>query len=198
VSETRRQSRDPLERFDTPSWVTRALIKYGPLPRGLNVIEPMAGANAMTRVLADEGGCTVAAFDIEPRADGITQADTLAPNFFVPLAMTHDGSTISVITNPPFSKAAALWRHAQFFRRTALLVRITWLERTKDRDDVPDPVRVIVLPRPKFTRQGSDSATVVWACWGDWPPGIVRLGHHDRNQLLLPLPASRLLVGAPA
>lgn len=144
----------------------------------------MAGANAMTRVLADEGDCIVAAFDIEPRAEGITQADTLAPGFFEQIQQQFDQDDISVVTNAPFSKAAALWRRTRFFRRVAILVRITWLERTNDREDVSDPTRVIVLPRPKYTGKGSDSATSVWACWGDFEPGVVRLSHRDKARLM--------------
>lgn len=144
----------------------------------------MAGAGAMTDVLRD-AGCDVASFDIEPRREDITQADTMAPGFFEQVAVSGHGDA-SVITNPAFSLAAGLWRRTRSFVRVALLVRITWLERTKDREDVSDPVRLIIVPRPKFTGKGSDSATVVWACWGGWQPGIVRLTRDDKRALEQP------------
>lgn len=172
----RRQSADPLERYDTPDWCTRALIQHGPVSGGC-VLEPCAGAGAMVDVLR-EAGCVVAAFDIEPRREDISPVDTLTPGFFEQIAATH-GTDISLVSNTPFSLAASYQRRGQMFRRTALLVRITWLERTRDRADIPDPVRLIVLPRPKFAGKGSDSATCVWACWGDWQPGIVRLSRED-------------------
>ena len=129
--------------------------------------------------------CDVAAFDVEPRRSDVRGVDTLALGFFGKIAAVH-GTGIALVTNPPFSLAAEYWRRGQMFRRTALLVRITWLERTKDREDVADPVRVIVLPRPKFTGKGSDSATCAWCCWGDWKPGVVRLSHGDRARLQQP------------
>ncbi len=178
----RRQIADPLEAYDTPEWVTRALILHGPIIGG-RVIEPCAGRAAMSFVLLEDAGCEVTSYDIAPRHAGVVKADTLAAGFFETATATPD---VSLITNPPFSLAAEYWRRGKAFRRVALLVRITWLERTKDRQDVEDPVRVIVLPRPKFVGKGSDSATCVWACWGDWKPGIVRLSHDDKKRLQAP------------
>ncbi len=181
---TRRQSQDPLEFYETPPSVTRALMHVGPV-RGDRVIEPMAGANAITNVLRDEAQCDVTAYDIAPRGEGIIYADSLVPGFLAERRQPH----LTVVTNPAFSLAAELWRQTRTFTRVALLVRITWLERCKDREDVADPVRLIVLPRVKFTGKGSDSATVVWACWGDWPPGIVRLTRSDLKALEQPIRA---------
>lgn len=188
---TRRQSADPLERYDTPPWMTRALIRRAGVQRGWKVIEPMAGCGAMAGVLV-EAGCQVAAFDIEPRADGIAQIDTMTPGFFEQIAVTH-GRDLAIITNPPFSLAADLARRALRFVRVALLVRITWLEMTRDRCDIPDPDLVLVLPRPTFIGKGSDSATCVWACWGEWAQsGVVRLSREDCAQYLPPIGAAPL------
>lgn len=179
----RRQSKDPLERYDTPAWVTRALIKHGPV-QGWHVIEPCAGAGAMVDVLV-EADCIVAAFDIEPRRDDITQLDTCMPGIFEQIRLGY-GADLALITNPPFSRASEYQRRGALFRRTALLVRLSWLERTRDRLDVPDPVRLIVLPRPRFIGRGEDMVTVAWACWGDWAPGIIRLSRKDCEGLDAP------------
>lgn len=173
----RRQSADPLERYDTPAWITRALVEYGSLSANERVLEPMAGAGAMVHVL-NERVRAVHAFDIEPRRNDIAQADAFGPD-----GLDAYSADWSVVTNPPFSRAAELWRAGCSFRRLAMLVRITWLERCADREDVDDPKRVLVLPRPKFVGKGSDSATVVWACWGEWAPGIVRLTRSDKARL---------------
>ena len=172
----RRQSKDPLERLDTPACVTRALVRYLPALSGMNVIEPCTGENAITRVLQAEAGCCVSAFDIEPRDAGVTQADTLTPGFFEHIAVKY-GSEIAIVTNTPFSAAAKYWRRTQHFALVALLVRITWLEPAKDREDVRDPDAIIIVPRVRFTGPGAidpetgkpytggDSATVCWAIW---------------------------------
>lgn len=204
----RRQSADPLERLDTPAFITRALLKYVPELAGMKVIEPCAGANAMTRVLADEGGCDVAAFDIEPRADGIMRADTLTPGFFEQIAAKYltpggnvlaDGRQIAVVTNTPFSKAADYWRRTRHFGLVALLVRITWLEKTHNREDVGDPDQIVIVPRTTFTGPGAidpetgkpltggDSATVCWSIWrldDAWfGRPIIRVGRREKADL---------------
>ncbi len=193
----RRQSPDKLERYWTHSWQTRALFERGALRfpnwSDLRVIEPCAGAGWMRDVIGEYvGHRNVAAFDIEPAAEGITQADTLRPGFFEALAQTTDLSRCALITNPPFSQAAAYWRRGQLFALTALLVRVTWLEATKDREDIPDPDRVIVLPRTKFggpaAGQSSDSATAAWMIWGDVTPGVTRVTRSQIDALKQPRP----------
>ena len=106
----RRQSKDPLERLDTPAWVTRALLAHLPALRGMRVIEPCAGAGAMSRVL-EESGCSVRSFDVAPRAIGIEAADTLKKIFWWSVASESLPQT-ALVTNPPFSGAATLLRLA--------------------------------------------------------------------------------------
>ncbi len=173
----RRQSRDPLERLDTPAPVTRALLKHCPALRGLTVLEPCAGAFAIGDVLRHEGPCIVRGFDLEPRSDDVVRADTSRPSWWPDFGCVRF-SPDAVVTNTPFSLAATYWRLAQGFPLVALLVRITWLEACADREDVRDPDALIVLPRVKFTGPGAvdgegkaygggDSATVVWALWAN-------------------------------
>lgn len=173
----RRQSADPLEFYETPAWCTRALIHHAPILADEQIVEPMAGANAMTNVLR-EAGCRVLSFDINPREDSIVPADTMQPDFWTRWKAT-EGLRTSVVTNPAFSHVAGLWRLTQDFRRVVLLARITWLEKTNDRADVADPVRVIILPRPSFDGKGADSTTAAWLCWGDFEPGLIRLSREE-------------------
>lgn len=187
--------------------MTRALIRNLPAVGGMNVLEPCAGANAITRVLESEAGCVVSAFDIEPRDPRVTQADTLTPGFFEQIALAMDATTLALVTNPPFSLAAAYARRSVLFGLTALLVRITWLEATKDREDIRDPDAVIVLPRGRFTGPGAtnpltgepysggDSATVIWAIWSQTPllPGFAIRRVNRREKAELEQPARLLL-----
>jgi hypothetical protein len=117
--------------------MTRALLQHCPSIQNHEVIEPCAGAFAMGDVLASAGGCEVSAFDIEPRSPFVYAADTLAAGFFESIAC--DRHRTAVITNTPFSLASDYWRQTQGFGLVALLVRITWLEACKDREDVRDP-----------------------------------------------------------
>jgi hypothetical protein len=189
----RRQSKDPLERYDTPAWVTRALLDRYPFIRGMHVIEPCAGARAVSRVLAEEGGCRVRSFDIAPRAPRVQRADTLRASFW----RTQSRNEI-ICTNPAFSIAAAVIRHGLKSKAPAivLLLRLSWLEMTADRHDIPDPDGLIVVPRPRFIESpearairekagrkwSSDACTVAWMIWQRHTPvlGIVRVNRAQK------------------
>lgn len=192
---TRRQSKDPLERYDTPAWVTRALLSVaGPTLSHMRVIEPMAGAGAMTRVLVDEAHCRVQSFDIEPRAAGIGRDDSLTPGFWSrpDLGLAEHARSTAVVTNPCFSRAADVVRLAiaSGVGIVAIVARLSFLEACDGRDDLPDPDGLIVVPRPSFTGGGSDSVTVAWFVWHH-PDlrahravrGIYRLTRKDKAQL---------------
>lgn len=183
---SRRQSKDPLERYDTQPWMVRALIATVPhLTTQRRVIEPCAGAGAIARVLEDEAGCTVHCADLEPRAPYVMQFDTLGRPW------TTDGSR-PVITNGPFSRGGDLfWRCLEGNVPYLLnLLRLNFLERVPDRDDVLDPDWILVLPRiqPWFTGRKADSLTVAWMLWvfdlepDSWPRGITRLGKDECRQ----------------
>lgn len=189
----RRQSRDLLERYDTPAWCTRALLaKYPQISRGV-YLEPCAGAGAISSVLVQDGPCAVISYDVAPRAAGIVQADTLVSEFWRRLPRT------SVITNPPFSRGAELWRLASHAGAPliALLLRLSWLEAADDRADIPDPDTVIVLPRPSFIESpearaireaagkkwSGDSVTSAWMVWEPGAPrrGVIRVTRRDKR-----------------
>lgn len=188
----RRQSADPLERYDTPAWMTRALLQHCPRLAGRSIFEPCAGAGAIASVLEGEGACVVTALDIEPRHPLIGKADTLSSTAHWPR------DPIGIVTNTPFSRAADLVRlaEAQGVGFLFLLARLTFLERTGDRDDLRDPDLALVLPRmkPWFTGKGTDSCTVAWFGWFSepniWPTGVRRLGKTEcRGYLESQVPA---------
>lgn len=178
----RRQSSDPLERYDTREWMVRALLAHVPLA-GRTLFEPCAGNGSIASVLQQQAGCTVVAKDIAPRAPWIAKADTLSN------AAAWPSAPMGIVTNTPFSRGAELVRLAEQQRVPFVLnlARLTFLERTQDRDDIRDPDFILVLPRirPWFLGRGSDSATVAWFAWFgadsfDWCPlGLVRLGRAE-------------------
>lgn len=190
MATARRQSKDPLERLDTPRWCTRALLDRYRFIRGMDVIEPMAGARAISEVLVTEGGCAVRDFDIAPRAPSVHPGDVTDPDFW---ATQYRGE--SIVTNPAFSLASVVlrqWlRQRDRFSVLALLLRLSYLEATADRSDLPDPDGLIVLPRPRFIESsearaireaagkkwGGDTVTVAWMIWQQhYPrPGIIRI-----------------------
>lgn len=196
---SRQQSKDPLERLDTPDWVTRALIAHCPAITRRRVIEPCAGASRLSRVLMADGQCSVRSFDLAPRAAGVEQANTLVRTFWRRPDL-GDLRRVAVVTNPPFSGAAELARLAlgEGVGLLALLVRLTWLEATNDRCDVPDPDALIIVPRPKFIESaeaqaireaawnpwGGDNCTVAWAIWSDEiNRGIIRVNRQEKASL---------------
>jgi hypothetical protein len=169
----RRQSRDPLERLDTPAFMTRALVQHMPAIAKHYVVEPCAGAGAIVDVLNAAGTRTMA-FDTEPRADHVMRGDTIAWTDWTTLGTVYKPTAL--ITNPPFSLGAEYWRLGRAFDVTALLVRLTWLEVTRDRADIADPDALVIMPRSPFTGPGAvaadgtplvgvDSVTVCWAIW---------------------------------
>ena len=176
---TRRSARDA---YWTPPHLTQALLDLVPEVQG-TVWEPCAGAGWMSNVLAER--CTVVASDIAPMAPGVHVRDALRDE-----APACDW----VVTNPPFNLAGRILARALTVTpRVALLVRMTFLEATRDRADLlaeNPPARVIVLPRTDFPRgddrpqRGTDSVPPVWLVWGV-PPCPVQWGCRPEGQARL-------------
>lgn len=210
MTKNRRQSSDPLERYYTPKWVTRALVRYCPELQHQHVIEPCAGRRDISNVLREGAFINgVQSFDIAP-APGVFRveaADTLKPDFWERRTF-HP--RCAVVENPPFSGGATLFKlaHGSWIQPSviALLVRLSWLERVADRADVPDPDRLIILPRPQFIESdearaireaagkkwGGDSVTCAWSCWfrndeHNWPgqftAPIIRVSRREKAVL---------------
>ena len=82
--------------YETPAWVTRALLPH--IPTGLAIWEPAAGSGKMANALMD-GGHKVWATDI---------SDPCPTDFL----LTVDRSWRAIVTNPPYELAQEFIDHA--------------------------------------------------------------------------------------
>lgn len=151
--------------YETPPQLVESLISKVHIDG--SVYEPCAGDLAIARYFKD---CTTN--DIDPKKKTHYHMDaTLLKSW---QNTPHDW----VITNPPFSKAAKILPHAFEWadKGVAFLLRLTYLEPTKDRGDWLDKHRhnlsniIVFNPRPRFRRNNkghlaTDSVTVAWFVW---------------------------------
>lgn len=185
--------RDPLDRYYTPEWATEELVKYmGGRIHG-EVWEPCCGADMIGRVLrrscddvhaylgtdVDSGadtGLWLRSRSGWHKSEGPIAHDMLGER-------THEYFD-AIITNPPYTipykngKATA----ADFARRAleyqgrlgclvAMLLRLTWLEPTQEREDLfreHPPTDVLILRRVQFIR--SDIQNMCTSAWIIWDP----------------------------
>lgn len=183
------------ELFPTPPWATRALLQIV-LPRlfvgGLGQIwEPCAGLGHMAEVLA-EGRSGVFATDKnlyqldDGRAAaefGIVQQDFLAATpAHWPAALGRRPARI--ISNPPFSLAAQMVRHALSLASdgVAMLLRMQWLE-TLERyqlfAECPPTIVAVFTERVAMCEGGwdpklSSASGYAWFCWERNRDGWIR------------------------
>lgn len=165
-------SRDPLDRYYTPTWAVLALLRRLNLKPGTHVLEPFAGTGRIAEALR-EADCRVVTNDLD---DGV-EADY------------HDDFrswywSISkfpwIITNPPYKTAKGdsldwvkLCRERS--RNTALLLRAAWLEPARSRAEflaTDPPTSLLFLPRVNFDGPSCSSScphASVWAIWEEAP-----------------------------
>lgn len=94
--------RRELDQYDTPKWVTLALLQHWTPPLGW-IWEPAAGKGDILDVLDRElspNAYTTFGSDIEPRRADIDRHDFLTCQWF-------SGGPLSIITNPPFEDSDA-------------------------------------------------------------------------------------------
>lgn len=173
--------KDPFEFYETKPWMTRALLLALPEIVRSDVIEPCAGNGAISNVLRMErrnGTARVIEWDIQPRFTDVKTVDATQPEPWADLELAPGAWCV---TNPAFSIATKILQLALVRGlNVALLLRVTYGEPCKDREDLvgrslpylqlltgePDSGRGpdvrIVLPRTKFKGNGSDQATVSW------------------------------------
>ena len=157
-------SRVDFDRYETPEWVTMALVPH--LPDDSKILEPACGTWKMVDALA-EAGFSVVGQDIQDGADFLKRdyADVFT----------------AVVTNPPYNQAAQFVTHALDLMRpqggfVAMLLR-TDFDHAKTRRhlfaDHPAFAKKIVLTKRIvwFDRQGaSPSFNHAWFVW-DWKHG---------------------------
>lgn len=156
--------RHALDRYDTPDWMTQALLARHADLRGRLLLDPCCGAGRMAALLKPRFE-QVRTNDIDPgvRADSCCDARSAA----LYAGLQPDW----VITNPPFNAAALIvFRAIQAARvGVAMLLRCTFLEPVRERAWLADypPTELISLPRSRWKGPGSgtDSAPVWWYLW---------------------------------
>lgn len=172
-----RAGRREFDAYYTPNPLVTALLDRHPwLLQCGTILEPCAGEGNISDALKARGADVITG-DIRPEVgadytwdftlEGLaTYADPEPP------MMPKVGA---IITNPPFSESSAFVRAALAITpNVAMLMRMTWIEPTKDRREIwrdTPPSWVHVLnPRPCFTGDGkSDSATCAWFVWQQQP-----------------------------
>jgi predicted RNA methylase len=179
----RRQSKDPLEFYETPASAVRQIAKH--LPAWSTVLDPCAGNGAILKTIAslrpsvfpDRKAKLVG---IEIDVDRFNQCRKECPN-----ALAYNGDAFAegyatlwenadlVIFNAGFSQAQRFIEYALEHQTEgatiAALVRLAFLE-TPGRAKLlrAHPPDVFVFPkRPSFTGDGkSDRAAYCWLLWG--------------------------------
>jgi hypothetical protein len=151
--------RKPLDGYETPEWVTEALIPHLPRVPAL-VWEPAAGTGKMVTVLARHA--LVHATDITAGVDFLT----------APPVPDCDG----IITNPPFALAARVIEHALALMEpcggiVAMLLRVDFDSAKTRRHlfaDCPAFAGKLVLTRRITWFEGGTSSPSFNHCWMTW------------------------------
>jgi hypothetical protein len=162
-------ARQDFDFYETPAWMTRALLHWMPQIKSGMVLECCAGRGAITRVLRAAGIHRQASIDIDERHPDLYRVRdmTLAASWAdIDEMLGPDW----IITNPPFKAAHAILSHAINHANigVAFLLRKTFAEPTEARGPwlmTNPPRRVIGLPRANFRGKGTDSVPADWFIW---------------------------------
>lgn len=169
--------------YETPGWVTRAIVPHlrsmGLLDPDKKILEPAAGRGAIINELVSHGVFVgnVHSYEID---EGRAEASGSCCDDFLSIAELPVKFDL-IITNPPYSLALEFAQHSLTFLRPggvlALLTRLNWLASQKRatwlRSHTPS---VFVLPkRPSFTGTGTDATDYAWMLWrAPWGDSLVR------------------------
>lgn len=169
-------SRRPMDFYETSKEAVDELVEHylkSIFTSDVQILEPCCGDGAIAKALGGRGYRNVWCNDLDPARAGHTHLDARTHDFarpvpgFVPVN--------AVVTNPPFNQAFDILKnlHPQV-PAIALLLRLTFLEPTKDRGPwlaKYPPNKLIVLPRHSFTGDGkTDSVTCAWMIWDMYFP----------------------------
>lgn len=162
-------ARSDFDFYETPEWMTRALMHWMPSINGSAVLECCAGRGAIANLLRREFNCRVVKIDVDARhPDLYRERDMTLAASWADIDEMFEPDWI--ITNPPFKAAHAILQHAIEHARigVAFLLRKTFTEPTEARGPwlmAHPPVRVIGLPRANFRGKGTDSVPADWFIW---------------------------------
>ena len=163
-------SKDPLDRFDTPSYVASQFVRV--LARTVkpkSILEPAAGKGDIVRELRRQWpAARVDAFDVEPRDEG--REGIIQRGFFFD---DEPGGYDLVISNPPFSLIFPFVLHALTKLNAggvlAFLSPAAFFESRERREfnRTRPPHHTYILPeRISFTGDGNtDQRMLAWLVW---------------------------------
>lgn len=181
VFHTKAHDRKKGEKYYTPAWVVRCLLRRVVFEKGID--EPAAGNGQIVRALAAAGYTDVTAEDLTPDVDWIAQADFLA---------TRTSRRHNVLTNPPFGVGGKLafqfaW-HAlrltqQHGGKVAMLMRDDFDSaggRTKLFQHPAFDMKIVITDRIRWTNLDQDakkgpSGSHAWFIW-DWARAVKTAG----------------------
>ena len=179
-------SRRALDRYLTPEWATRALIKASPEIAGGRLLDPCCGDGRMAALLAGRFD-SVLLNDLQPNPS-VNRWNMDARN----IELYAEARPDWVITNPPFLAAGGIaWTAIhQAAIGVALLLRCTFMEPVESRSWLQrmPPTAILALPRISFTGDGAtDSAPCWWFIWSSRvrPRVVVRGREESAGQLSL-------------
>lgn len=197
---------DPLHRYYTPPWMTKALFLRLPLPalvasreeaRGTKarILEPCAGPSYLARVLRD-AGAQVTTGDLDPEVARLVDHTWDFPEW---VRLKEQRGEVdprqwdAVITNPPFHAGPACVEAAMRVSPVvAMLLRLSFLEPCGDRAHLlhgAGLAHVIVLPRDGFIypgkgkSKGGDTQTCAWFVWRRGYEGTARIEHVTAREM---------------
>lgn len=163
--------RRPMDFYETSKEAVDALVEHylrKEFHKEASILEPCSGDGALARALVLNGYEFVWRNDLDQTRVAHTHQDARTFNF--------SSEAELAVTNPPFNQAFDILKnlHPQV-DAIALLLRLTFLEPTKDRGPwlaKNPPNKLIVLPRHSFTGDGkTDSVTCAWMIWDKYLSG---------------------------
>ncbi len=163
--------RAPLDRYDTPAWAVKLLLREVPELRGRRLFDPCCGDGTMALALVLSRFERAVTNDIDVKTPAVAHMDLRRESLWERAAADW------CVTNPPFSLTGDVLRLALLHcKGAALLLRLSALEVCKGREllQLYPPSRQLVLPRIRFRGKATDSVTCAWFVWA--PPGVVLSG----------------------
>ncbi len=154
--------------YETPEWLTEAIVpqlaRYNPR----RILEPAAGGGAIVRVLRRAFSTAV-----------IDQGDISTGQDF--LTHPYAGPYDLIITNPPYSLALEFVKRALPLHASrgavVMLLRMNWLG-SQERAPwmrLHTPSMYVTPRRPSFINGGSDATEYAWMIWDCSPARVVIL-----------------------
>jgi hypothetical protein len=145
--------------YETPAWVTEALLPHIPLP-GISIWEPACGSGKMVRAL-EAAGHVVTGTDVETGGD-----------FFDDLTVMRVVGRDWIITNPPYKEAHSFISHALFLASNVAMLLRTDFDHAKTRTFLfggckQFSKKVVLTKRIRWFEdsKGSPSFNHAWFIW---------------------------------